>query len=121
MFTNGKTPDILCWHQITTVLEIIMVTRNDKARRKRDIVCPQVVHDYNYYKGGVDHVNQLRITNSALIENQKSSSTKFSGICYILCLILHYIQANTWKHFITGFLSFNCTRIHNFMRPIYIK
>lgn len=33
--------------------EITTAARKDKAGQKKDILCPQVVRDYNFYMGGV--------------------------------------------------------------------
>lgn len=64
--------------------EITTVTRKDNFGRKKDILCPQVVRDYNCYMGGVDHADQLRTTYGVNRKSKKWWHRIFWGLLDIM-------------------------------------
>lgn len=64
--------------------EITTVTRKDNCGRKKDILCPQVVRDYNCYMGGVDHADQLRTTYGVNRKSKKWWHRIFWGLLDIM-------------------------------------
>lgn len=64
--------------------DITTVLRKDKNGEKHDIICPQVVKDYNRYMGGVDHADQLRTSYGVDRKSKKWWHRIFWGVLDIM-------------------------------------